>query len=152
MALIPLERLGAPSQKTSLLGGFAQILINPRPSPRLANVGLFVQPKSQQVYSLWIHKIHIRQKWRLNMTVFKIQSQEHGCMCILENIHIHARMCSCTLEQRLDNLCVYAWAHACMFRWECPRAWMEVHVCAFFQYKCVKDLKQWNNEWEIKIW
>ena len=39
MALIPLEGLGAPSQKTSLLGGVAQILINPRPSPRLADVG-----------------------------------------------------------------------------------------------------------------
>ena len=42
------EGLGAPSQKTSLLGGVAQILINPRPSPRLADVGLFVLPKSQQ--------------------------------------------------------------------------------------------------------
>ena len=51
MALIPLEGLGAPSQKTSLLGGVAQILINPRPSPRLADVGLFVRPKSQ-------HQIH----------------------------------------------------------------------------------------------
>ena len=48
MALIPLEGLGAPSQKTSLLGGVAQILIFPRPSPRLADVGLFVRPKSQQ--------------------------------------------------------------------------------------------------------
>ena len=48
MALIPLEGLGAPSQKTSLLGRVAQILINPRPSPCLADVGLFVQPKSQQ--------------------------------------------------------------------------------------------------------
>ena len=28
-----IEGLGAPSQKTSLLGGVAQILINPRPSP-----------------------------------------------------------------------------------------------------------------------
>ena len=42
------EGLGTPSQKTSLLGGVAQILINPRPSPRLADVGLFVRPKSQQ--------------------------------------------------------------------------------------------------------
>ena len=49
MALIPLEGLGAPSQKTSLLGGVAQILINPRPSPRLADVGLFVRPKSQHL-------------------------------------------------------------------------------------------------------
>ena len=48
MALIPLEGLGAPPQKTSLLGGVAQILIYPRPSPRLADVGLFVRPKSQQ--------------------------------------------------------------------------------------------------------
>ena len=48
MALIPFEGLGAPSQKTSLLGGVAQILINPRPSPRQADVGLFVRPKSQQ--------------------------------------------------------------------------------------------------------
>ena len=48
MALIPLVGLGAPSQKTSLLGGVVLILINPRPSPRLADVGLFVRPKSQQ--------------------------------------------------------------------------------------------------------
>ena len=47
MALIPLVGLEAPSQKTSLLGGVAQILIFPRPSPRLADVGLFVRPKSQ---------------------------------------------------------------------------------------------------------
>ena len=47
MALIPLEGLGAPSQKTSLLGGVTQILINSRPSPRLADVGLFVRHKSQ---------------------------------------------------------------------------------------------------------
>ena len=40
--------LGAPSQKTSLLGRVAQILIYPRPSLRLADVGLFVRPKSQQ--------------------------------------------------------------------------------------------------------
>ena len=42
------EGLGAPSQKTSLLGGVAQILIFPRPSPRLADVRLFVRHKSQQ--------------------------------------------------------------------------------------------------------
>jgi len=47
MALIPIEGLGAPSQKTSLLGGVAQILIYLRPSPRLADVGLFVRLKSQ---------------------------------------------------------------------------------------------------------
>ena len=46
--LVSLEGLGAPSQKTSLLGGVAQILIYSRPSPRLADVGLFVRPKSQQ--------------------------------------------------------------------------------------------------------
>ena len=45
MALIPHEGLGALSQKTSLLGGVAQILISPRPSSRLADVGLFVRPK-----------------------------------------------------------------------------------------------------------
>ena len=49
MALIPLEGLGAPSQKTSLLGGVAQILIFSRPSPRLVDVGLFVRPKSQHI-------------------------------------------------------------------------------------------------------
>jgi len=49
MALIPLEGLGAQSQKTSLLGGVAQILIYPGPSPRLADVGLFVRSKSQQM-------------------------------------------------------------------------------------------------------
>jgi len=32
-----------------MLGGVAQILINPRPSPRLADMGLFVRPKSQHV-------------------------------------------------------------------------------------------------------
>ena len=42
------EGPGAPSQKTSLLGGVVQILIFPRSSPRLADVGLFVRPKSQQ--------------------------------------------------------------------------------------------------------
>ena len=51
MALIPIEVLGAPSQKTSLLGGVAQILINLRPSPRLADVGLFVRPKSQHLWA-----------------------------------------------------------------------------------------------------
>ena len=35
-----------PKRLVSLLGGVAQILINPRPSPRLADVGLFVRPKS----------------------------------------------------------------------------------------------------------
>ena len=45
MALIALEGLGVPSQKTSLLGGVAQILIYPRPSPRLVDVGLFVRSK-----------------------------------------------------------------------------------------------------------
>ena len=43
------EGLGASSQKTSMLGGVAQILINPRSSPRLADVGLFVRPKSQNL-------------------------------------------------------------------------------------------------------
>ena len=52
MALILLEGLGAPSQKTSLLGGVVQILIYPRPSPRLAVVGLFVRPKCQH-FTLW---------------------------------------------------------------------------------------------------
>ena len=41
-------RTRAPSQKTNLLGGVAQILINQRPSPCLADVGLFVRPKFQQ--------------------------------------------------------------------------------------------------------
>ena len=50
MALIPIEGLGASSQKTSLLGGVAQILIYPRPSSCLADVGLFVRSKSQQKY------------------------------------------------------------------------------------------------------
>ena len=59
MALIPLEGLGAPSQKTSLLGGVAQILINPRPSPRLADVGLFVRPKSQHYDHDRILQLHI---------------------------------------------------------------------------------------------
>ena len=40
------EGLGAPSQKTSLLGGVVQILIYLRPSPCLADVGLFVRPKN----------------------------------------------------------------------------------------------------------
>ena len=51
LALIPIVGSGAPSQKTSLLGGVAQILINPRPSSRLADVGLFVRLKSQQIVS-----------------------------------------------------------------------------------------------------
>ena len=42
------EGLEAPSQKTSLLGGVAKIVIYPRPSPRLTDVGLFVRPKSQK--------------------------------------------------------------------------------------------------------
>ena len=46
--LVVFEELGAPSQKTSLLGRVTQILIYSRPSPRLADVGLFVRPKSQQ--------------------------------------------------------------------------------------------------------
>ena len=48
MALIPHEGPGAPSQKTSLVGGVAQILISPRPSPRLADVGLFCSTQTQQ--------------------------------------------------------------------------------------------------------
>ena len=50
MALIPLARTRGKIQKTSLLGRVAQILINPRPSPCLADVGLFVRLKSQQLY------------------------------------------------------------------------------------------------------
>ena len=52
-------RTWAPSQKTSLLGGVAQIFIYPRSSLRLADVGLFVRPISQQrrcvclVYIVW---------------------------------------------------------------------------------------------------
>ena len=42
------EGLGAPSQKTSHLSGVAQILIFPRSSPCLGDVGQFVRPKSQQ--------------------------------------------------------------------------------------------------------
>ena len=49
LALIPIEGLGEPSQKTSLLGGVTQNLIYPQPSSRLADVGLFVRPKSQQL-------------------------------------------------------------------------------------------------------
>jgi len=49
MTLIPLVGVGAPSKKTSLLGGVTQILIYSRPSPRLADVRLFVRPKSQQL-------------------------------------------------------------------------------------------------------
>ena len=48
--LLSTEGFGAPSQKTSLLGGVAQILIYPRPSPRLAEVGLFVRPKFQHKF------------------------------------------------------------------------------------------------------
>ena len=48
MALIPVEGLGALSQKTNFLGGVAQILIYPRSFPRLTDVGLFIRPKSQQ--------------------------------------------------------------------------------------------------------
>ena len=44
MSLIPIEGLGVPSQKTSLLGGVAQILINSRPSPRLADVDYLFDP------------------------------------------------------------------------------------------------------------
>jgi len=45
MTLILIKGLEAPSQKTNLLSGVAQILIYQRPSPCLADVGLFVQPK-----------------------------------------------------------------------------------------------------------
>ena len=38
-----LKGFGAPSQKTRLLGGVAQILIYPRPSSCLADVRLFVR-------------------------------------------------------------------------------------------------------------
>jgi len=41
---------GAPSQKISLLGGVAQILIYPRPSSCLPDVGIFVRLKSQQIF------------------------------------------------------------------------------------------------------
>jgi len=40
--------LGAPSIKISLLGGVDQIRIYPRPSPYLADVGLFVRRPTQQ--------------------------------------------------------------------------------------------------------
>ena len=39
---------GLHPKRLAFLGGVAQILINPRSSPRLADVGLFVRPKSQQ--------------------------------------------------------------------------------------------------------
>ena len=45
MALIPFVRTRTPSQKTSMLGGVAQILKNPKASPCLADVVLFVQLK-----------------------------------------------------------------------------------------------------------
>ena len=47
MSLIPIEGLGASSQNTNFLGRVVQILIYPRPSPSLADVGIFVRPKSQ---------------------------------------------------------------------------------------------------------
>ena len=52
MTLIPIEELRAPSQKTSLLSEVTQIIIYSRPSPCLADVGLFVRPKSQQIEGL----------------------------------------------------------------------------------------------------
>ena len=42
------DGLGAPSQKTSILGRVVQILIYLKLSPPLTDVGLFVRPKSQQ--------------------------------------------------------------------------------------------------------
>ena len=44
MALISIEGLGAPSKKTSLLGGVAQILIYPRSSSCLADVDYLFDP------------------------------------------------------------------------------------------------------------
>ena len=49
MTLIPIKGLRVPSQNTNLLGGVAQILLYPRPSLCLTDVGLFIQPKSQQL-------------------------------------------------------------------------------------------------------
>ena len=48
MALIPIVGLGAPSQNTSLLGGVTKNPYIPKIIPMLADVGLFVRPKSQQ--------------------------------------------------------------------------------------------------------
>ena len=57
------EGLGAPSQKTSLLGGVAQILIYPRPSsPRLVDVGLFVSSRCGTICSTKISTIPFSNK------------------------------------------------------------------------------------------
>ena len=73
MALILLEGLRAPSQKTSLLGGVTQILIYSRPSPRLADVGLFVRPKSQHVGGimclLWRFELVDNISWRASQVM-----------------------------------------------------------------------------------
>ena len=51
MDLKNLQGLEVSSQKTSLLSEVTQILIHSKSSPCLADVGLFVQPKSQQSLS-----------------------------------------------------------------------------------------------------
>ena len=63
MALIPLEGLGTPSQKTSFLGGVVQILRYPRPSLPLADVGLFVRPKSQHSFRAMLRVALVEQSW-----------------------------------------------------------------------------------------
>ena len=47
-------RLGAPSQKVSLLGGIAQTLIYLRSSPSLTDVGLFVRAMLNSMHLIWI--------------------------------------------------------------------------------------------------
>ena len=73
MDLIPIEGLGTLYQKTILLGRVAQILIYPRLSPRLADVGLYlfdpipiIPPRikslsaSSTIFTLEAHNPHTR--------------------------------------------------------------------------------------------
>ena len=66
MALIPLEEHGAPSQKTSLSGGVAQILIYSRPYPCLDDMRLFIRTKSQHFICVFVIDVIFRSEkhWR----------------------------------------------------------------------------------------
>jgi len=85
MALISLIRLGAPSQKVNLLGGVAQTLIYPRPSPSLTDVGLFVRTMLN-IFSINSPKSNTNSSLALNSSArsnFEAVLQ----ICLLEHEH-----------------------------------------------------------------
>ena len=76
MALISFVKTWGTIQKTSLLGGVAQILIYPRPSPCLANVGLFVCTNLNRSHP-WSETCSPIAQWRINKSLLPAKWRDH---------------------------------------------------------------------------